>query len=370
MKTFFIVLEAIIILILLFFMIRDYVHKKVLMKQANLIKKRRMDLDDIDHEGTDSLAALAGALNVIKNNMLTFLESTKSNVVVLSDAIDVLSNGADLNREGSQRIAESLNNVVYKVEEQLELVKSCLDLIENNTGKMTEIDDSVTEIGRLLAETVESCKNGVSSMEKYENNMSTVSENLDRSEKILEEFTDKINEINEIGAFIVSISESLKMLALNASIEAARVGAAGSGFAVVAKEMGVMSAKTQQGIGTINEILDNVIESSDQVTQEIQNSVEMFSASRKEFDAVSASFRAIDQQSGVINDKMQLILTEIDDITKNSVVTKERAEQAYVTSEEITSGTQEISQVSEQTSEVSKTIIENVGNLNSMLDGL
>jgi methyl-accepting chemotaxis protein/ribose transport system substrate-binding protein len=370
MKTFLIVLEAIIILILLFFMIRDYVHKKVLMKQANLIKKRRMDLDDIDHEGTDSLAALAGALNVIKNNMLTFLESTKSNVVVLSDAIDVLSNGADLNREGSQRIAESLNNVVYKVEEQLELVKSCLDLIENNTGKMTEIDDSVTEIGRLLAETVESCKNGVSSMEKYENNMSTVSEKLDRSEKILEEFTDKINEINEIGAFIVSISESLKMLALNASIEAARVGAAGSGFAVVAKEMGVMSAKTQQGIGTINEILDNVIESSDQVTKEIQNSVEMFTASRKEFDAISASFRAIDQQSGVINDKMQLILTEIDDITKNSVVTKERAEQAYVTSEEITSGTQEISQVSEQTSEVSKTIIENVGNLNSMLDGL
>ena len=372
MQTFFIVLEAIIILVLLYHIIRDGLHKKELMKQAELIKKRRMDLDDVEVDSTrrDSMAALAGALNVIKNNMLTFLESTKSNVVILSDSIDVLSNGADLNREGSQRISESLGSVVEKVEEQLELVKSCLNLIEDNTGKLTEIDGSVKEIGDLLSKSVESCKDGVGNMEKYEQRMTTVSENLDMSEKILEEFSDKINEINEIGAFIVSISESLKMLALNASIEAARVGAAGSGFAVVAKEMGVMSAKTQEGIGTINDILDNIIESSDQVAQCIQNSVETFEEGRTEFESVSGSFRTIDQQAGVINEKMQSILTEIDEITKNSVVTKNRAEQAYYTSEEITSGTQEISQVSEQTSEVSQNIIENAGNLNLMLNGL
>ena len=262
MSIFFSVFEAIIIIILVSYLVRDWMRKKELMKQAELIKKRRMDLDDVEVEENrrDSMASLASALNVIKNNMLTFLESTKNNVVILSDSIDVLSRGADLNREGSQRISESLASVVDKVEEQLELVKSCLDLIEDNTGKLTEIDGSMKEIGNLLNLSVESCQSGVASMESYENKMTTVSENLDRSEKILEEFNDKINEINEIGAFIVSISESLKMLALNASIEAARVGSAGSGFAVVAKEMGVMSAKTQQGIGTINDILDNVIE--------------------------------------------------------------------------------------------------------------
>lgn len=372
MSIFFSIFEAIIIIILVSYLVRDWMRKKELMKQAELIKKRRMDLDDVEVEENrrDSMASLASALNVIKNNMLTFLESTKNNVVILSDSIDVLSRGADLNREGSQRISESLASVVDKVEEQLELVKSCLDLIEDNTGKLTEIDGSMKEIGNLLNLSVESCQSGVASMESYENKMTTVSENLDRSEKILEEFNDKINEINEIGAFIVSISESLKMLALNASIEAARVGSAGSGFAVVAKEMGVMSAKTQQGIGTINDILDNVIESSNQVAECIRGCVEVFDEGRKEFDAVSASFRDIDRQAGVINEKTKIILTEVDEITKNSVVTKNRAEQAYYTSEEITSGTQEISQVSEQTSEVSQNIIDNAGNLNQMLSGL
>lgn len=371
MKTFFIILEAIIIMALVFYIVKDIRQKRELMKRAELIKRRRMDLEDIEvGEQNNSIAVLAGALNVIKNNMQTFLESTKVNVVILSDAIGVLSQGADLNQEGSQRISENLSTVVAKVEEQFELVKSCLDLIVDNTRRLTDIDGSVKEIGNLLAESVQSCKSGVDSMEKYESNMATVSDNLDRSEKILEEFSEKINEINEIGSFIVGISESLRMLALNASIEAARVGSAGSGFAVVAKEMGVMSSKTQEGIGTINEILANVIESSDQVNQCIRDSVEMFDESRKEFDAVSASFRTIDDQAGVINNKMQDILSEIDDITKNSVVTKVRAEQAYVNSEEITSGSQEIAQVSEQTSEVSQKIIENVGSLNSMLNGL
>ena len=372
MKIFFIVFEAIIILLLIIYIIRDWARRKALMNQAELIKKRRMDLDDLEVDGgrSNSSATLASALNVIKNNMLTFLESTKSNVVILSDSIDVLSHGADLNREGSQRVTESLASVVEKIEEQLELVKSCLDLIEDNTGKLTEIDGSMNEIGDLLALSVDSCQSGIASMENYENKMTTVSENLDRSEKILEEFNDKINEINEIGAFIVSISESLKMLALNASIEAARVGSAGSGFAVVAKEMGVMSSKTQQGIGTINEILDNVIESSNQVSDCIKDCVDVFDKGSAEFDAVSASFRDIDRQARVINEKTKIILTEIDEITKNSMVTKKRAQQAYYTSEEITSGTQEISQVSVQTSEVSQNIIENAGNLNQMLRGL
>lgn len=371
MKIFFIVLEALIIAALLFYIIWDALQKKALTERAELIKRRRMDFDDID-VGThnNSVAVLAGSLNVIKNNLQAFLESIKVNVVVLSDAIGILSQGADLNQENSRRISENLSTVANKVEEQYELVKSCLDLVVDNTGKLTDIDGSVKEIGDLLAETVKSCESGVDSMEKYENNMMMISENLDRSEQILADFSQKINEINEIGSFIVGISQSLKMLALNASIEAARVGAAGSGFAVVATEMGEMSTKTQESIVTINEILGNVVESSNLANQCIRDSAKMFEEGRKEFDAVSASFRTIDEQDGVINNKMKEILAAIEEITKNSLVTKTRAEQAYRNSEEITSGTQEIAQVSEKTSEVSQKVTENVGTLNSILTGL
>ena len=371
MKIFLIIFEAAIIVFLLVRLIFAKSKMNTFIKQAEQIKKRNLNLDDIEFDDRDSSEiVLADAINAIKNNMQTFLESTKSNVVILSDAIETLSQGARTNQEGSHRISGSLSMVVEKVDEQLEIVKSCLSLIEENTLRLQEIDGSVKEISNLLGESVDSCKSGVNSMENYEANMSTIAEDLAKSEEILKDFSEKIGEINEIGSFIISISNSLKMLALNASIEAARVGNAGSGFAVVAKEMGVMSEKTQEGIDTINEILTNVVESSERVNHCIHDSVEVFEKSRNEFDAVSGSFRVIDRQSVNINDKMQQIFSMIEGIANNSSVTKERAEQAYVTSEEITAGTQEISSISEETSESSQKIIENVEALNNMLGGL
>lgn len=371
MKLFLIIFEAAIIVFLLVRLIFAKSKMNTFVKQAEQIKKRNLNLDDIEFEDRNSSEiVLAEAINAIKNNMQTFLESTKSNVVVLSDAIETLSQGARINQEGSQRISGSLAMVVEKVDDQLEIIKSCLTLIEESTLRLQEIDGSVKEIGDLLGESVDSCKSGVKSMENYEANMSTIADDLAKSEEILKDFSEKIGEINEIGSFIVSISNSLKMLALNASIEAARVGNAGSGFAVVAKEMGVMSEKTQEGIDTINEILANVVESSEHVNQCIHDSVEVFEKSRNEFDAVSGSFRVIDRQSVNINDKMQQIFAEIEGIASNSSATMERAQQAYATSEEITAGTQEISSISEETSESSQKIIDNVESLNNMLGGL
>ena len=51
------------------------------------------------------------------------------------------------------------------------------------------------------------------------------------------------------------------MLALNASIEASRVGQAGAGFAVVAKEIGELSKHSSRVYNEIQDLV-NVIEKS------------------------------------------------------------------------------------------------------------
>ena len=367
-----VVLETIALGVLGWILIRMQLQMRRFTRHAEQIKKRRIDLEDLELKNTasSSQVIMADAINAIKNNMQTFLETTKGNVVVLSDAIDVITNGAERNQDGSQRIADSLGIIAEKVEEQLHLVGSCLDLIEENTERLMEIDGSVKKIGLRLNETAQNCKTGVDSIECCEKNMDSVSQNLNRSEKILYDFSKKIGEINEISSFIVEISESLNLLSLNASIEAARAGEAGKGFSVVAKEMGVMAEKTQEGIENINEILDNVIKSSAQVNTCIRESVKVFEQSNQQFDSVSASFRAIDRQSGEINEMMKDIFRKIDNITDNSKMTKTQAHQAYDASEQIVSGTQEIAQVSTQTADASAKMSENVESLDSMLNGL
>lgn len=59
-------------------------------------------------------------------------------------------------------------------------------------------------------------------------------------------------EINQSLKVIDDIASKTDLLALNASIEAARVGKSGKGFAVVADEISKLSEKTQKSLVDIN----------------------------------------------------------------------------------------------------------------------
>ncbi len=64
-------------------------------------------------------------------------------------------------------------------------------------------------------------------------------------------------EIQKINQFMEDIALQTNLLALNASIEAAHAGAAGSGFAVVAREIGDLAAKSGQSSRQTASIIEN-----------------------------------------------------------------------------------------------------------------
>lgn len=340
-------------------------------KQSTMMMNRKLDIPDIP-TGNNKLVVdqIATSMNIIKNNLMTFIETTKDNVTILSSAIDQLSQAAEVNQDGSEQISNSLSLVVTESEEQLETVRKSLDLIEINTTKLEKISTSTKDINNLLDISVTNCKNGIYNLENYEKKMDLVTNELHSSKDILDDFTSAIDEINEIGAFIIEISESLQLLAFNASIEAARVGGAGSGFAIVAKEMGVMSEKTKEGVGNINAILGRIVESNNQVNTSINRSVDIFENSNEVFKELNQSFRSIDTQSRAINKKMIEIYRQIRVITENSIRSKEAAEKAFEATETITSGTEEIAAISNQVSQTSLTISDSVDSLDYMLSDI
>lgn len=367
-----IILETLVIGVLLWLLFKANRYTGRFIKKAQLLKERCIDFDDIDVADLNvpTQKVLAEAVNSVKNNMQTFLEATKENVVILSDAIDIINDNADKNRMGSRKIADSLSVVVEKVEEQLETVRSNLALVEDNATKITAIDESAKEIGERLNETVNDCSSGLESIIRCEKNMNSVSEKLAESEQILLDFSSRIHEINEIGAFITEISDSLELLALNASIEAARAGEAGKGFVVVAGEVSKMADKTSESISNINHILESIISSSEAVKEGIQESVEVFAKSSRDFDQVSTSFRSIDKQSAHINDMMKDIYLKIEDITSNSKESRIQADRAFRASEKMAVGTQDIAKVSDDTASASLKMSENIESLDTMLSGI
>lgn len=363
------VLEALAIAVLIFLMMRKNRSQERIMKQAEMIVKGKLNVDDINLENTDNVV-LARAFNSIKNNLMTFVEATKVNVVTLSDAVDVLSESVEANSKGNEQIADGATNVAIKTAEQLELVRDNLTLIESNNQQMMEIDSAMKSIKDILDKTVDISKGGLENLEDFEKDMIAMSSDLNRINEILSKFNSEIKRIGEVGDFIVEISDQLRLLAFNASIEAARAGQAGRGFTVVADEMNVMSAKTRDGMQTINTILKEIIDSSRMVNESITNCENTYNRSKDTFDTVNSSFRSINESSLGIHDKINDITGLFEVMTDNSDKSRDKAENLYETAQAISENTHEIAAVSEEVAAESSKIGENTDALEGMLTGI
>ncbi|HKM35305.1 MAG TPA: substrate-binding domain-containing protein [Lachnospiraceae bacterium] len=375
MDTFLIILvvvETIDLVVLGFVFIRSNSAYRRISSKAGMIAKGKLDVEDIQVTGNkkNNAVVLAGGFDAIKNNLLTFIEATKVNVITLSDAIDVLSSSVTSNQAGNEQIADSVTTVAEQTAEQMDLVEKNLELINSSNAQMQDINESVSLIKGRLDETVQTSKKGIEDINGYSFDMDEVTKDLEGINQILNKFNTQIKQIDEIGDIIIGVNNQLTLLAFNASIEAARAGEAGKGFTVVADEMNKMSTETRKGMGSIHDILEEIIESSRQFNESIQKCETTFIQSKKTFGSVSDSLCSINQQSFEIHGSVQAIVEKTEKIARNSGELKIQADKLHDATQLITDKTHEIAAASQETVAESSQISENVESLNGMLGSI
>ncbi|HRF09298.1 MAG TPA: methyl-accepting chemotaxis protein [Xanthobacteraceae bacterium] len=96
-------------------------------------------------------------------------------------------------------------------------------------------------------------------------------------------------EIGKVVTFISNVAKQTHLLALNASIEAARAGDAGRGFAVVANEVKALSAETQQAITEITSKIDALRKDASESMTMLARIASVIAEIRPLFASVSSS---------------------------------------------------------------------------------
>ncbi|MBH3338886.1 methyl-accepting chemotaxis protein [Pseudomonas mendocina] len=246
-------------------------------------------------QGKDETALLARWFN-------QFLGTIRQLVQRIIEASAALRQTSD----GSTRVAQDMTDVAERQRGAVEMVSTAFNEM---VATANEVARSCSEAATSADDGQRQVHAGQAQIEDATDSVSRLSDNLKQSALALQALEQDSQNINAILGTIRSIAEQTNLLALNAAIEAARAGDQGRGFAVVADEVRALAQRTADSTGEIDSLLGGLARRTQEVTRQMQNSLEMSQASVERISLASHSFEQIRGAVDHIRDQNTQIAT-------------------------------------------------------------
>ncbi len=355
---------------LLFLFIRFFRSIDIIDESAVMLSQGNLNINDITSGKTKGLEVLTSAVDDMKRNLLSYIESTKSNVIILSDAVDKVTKSIDMSYKGNEQIVANMTSVAEKAQEQLKNAKESLEGIEAVSKGAAKITTTLASLDSFVENTVKLTSDGTAHLGKYNEQMEVISTNLADTTSFIANLKSYLSDINQFGSLIINITEQLRLLSLNSQVEAARAGDAGRGFRVVAQEMNKLSDQTRDSVTQINKLLDNVMKSNAKVSESLNNVNTSFNISKTIFASVNESFDIINKNANILNSDVKTVYEESRMISENTIGISRQSSILYDVSNEISSITEDVAAVTEEELAENEEISNQAQSLKKMLSSI
>ena len=315
---------------------------------------KSIEIPGQDHK--DEIGDMAEAVQVFKANMIAndemaareqeaakAREERGRRIEQLTQEFDAgiseLLNGLTSSATEMEATAGSMSQIANQTNERATAVASAAHQASANVQTVAtaaeELSSSIAEIGRQVAHSSNTSKRAVDQVTATNDQVKSLAKTA--------------QQIGEVINLISDIAEQTNLLALNATIEAARAGEAGKGFAVVASEVKNLATQTAKATEEISQQIGGV---------------------QTETDAAVSSMDAIGATINELNEVATAIAAAVDEQGAATGEIARNVEEAAMGTQEVTVNITEVMQAAGETGSAATQVTGVAGELNVQADRL
>ncbi|MBN1467561.1 MAG: substrate-binding domain-containing protein [Fusobacteriaceae bacterium] len=350
------ILSTLLLTIIYISFYKQNYYLKSIVKNSLEVSKGNLDIDDIIINNDNEFKIIAESINDMKANLLFYIESTKKNIVMLSENTVTLTSGIDNTSAGNEEITASISEIAEKSEQQLELVNETTNNVDDIFANILNIKNNMNEVIELSKETNSKSENGKKIIENFEDSLNKINNSINHTNNFFETMIENISDISKVTDFIMTISNRLTILSFNAAIEAVKNGESGKGFSVVANEMKKLATLSKTELEKIKIIIDNLGTDSENIKNKMSENTQNISEGFISFNVSKEIFNDI----GIYNKNMLDKVTHIIELSSGIYLLADKTNKM---SELVRNGS---SQISYATKEITEVITENTNQLFSL----
>ncbi|MEG0451130.1 MAG: methyl-accepting chemotaxis protein [Lysinibacillus sp.] len=262
--------------------------------------------------------------------------------------------------QATEVVTESIQDISQGIEKQDTLTTDVKSLSAHILKKMNEISSSIESVNTSTVSTKNMAGSGRASVRNVISQMDVISDNTQALSTRVKDLDDNTGAIALAVKVIKDIATQTNLLAINASIEAARSGEHGKGFAVVADEVRKLADESNLAAVDIEKVVKEITDSTRIIEDDMMNNgdsvtvgLEKVNVARDNFlqiddaiDDVQIQAEAVTAAIRAIHKDIEILVKEIDYISDVSKQSSSNVHSVAASSEEQNAAMEEVAAAS------------------------